>query len=121
MGLSRKAGMTVRKLKWNQLVSAGSFDERASTSAWNVSRQGLRIFPGYKAKVEVVAETSGIVTVFLEALRNPATSQPLLRASAELDRKSIVTDGNSRMLQQEAAAMALISADHPCTYIAQSI
>ena len=121
IGLFGKAGMAAGNLKWNGLVPAGSFDERASTSAWNVSRQGLRVFPGYKAEVEVVAETNGLVPVFLEVLLNPTTSQPLFRASAELDRKSIVTDGNSRMLQQEAAAMALISADHPCTYIAQSV
>ena len=44
MGHFGKAGMATRKLKWNRLVSAGSFDERASTSAWNVSRQGLRVF-----------------------------------------------------------------------------
>ena len=61
--------MAARKLKWNRLVSAGSFDERASTSAWNVSRQGLRVFPGYKAEVEVVAETNGLVPVFLEVLQ----------------------------------------------------
>ena len=48
MGLFGKAGMAARKLKWNRLVSAGSFDEWASTSAWNVSRQGLRVFPHAK-------------------------------------------------------------------------
>ena len=93
MGLFGKAGMAARKLKWNRLVYAGSFVERASTSAW--SRQGLRVFPCHKAEVEVVAETNGLVPVFLEVLQNPATSQPLFRASAELDGKSIVTDGNS--------------------------
>ena len=95
MVLFGRARMAARKLKWNRLVSAGSFDERASTSAWNVSCQGLRVFPGYKAEGEVVAETNGLVPVFLEVLQNPATSQPLFRASAELDGKSIVADGNS--------------------------
>ena len=76
------------------------------------NRQGLRISPGYKAEVEVVAETNGLVPVFLEVLRHPATSQPLFRASAELDRKSIVADGNSSTLRREAASATLISADH---------
>ena len=71
LGLFGKAGMAARKLKWNRVVSAGSFDERASTSAWNVSRQGLRVFPGYKAEVEVVAETNGLVPVFLESFAKP--------------------------------------------------
>ena len=37
MCLIEKAGMAARKLKWNRLVSAGSFDEQALTSAWNLA------------------------------------------------------------------------------------
>ena len=124
MGLFGKAGMAARKLKWNRLVSAGSFDERASTSAWNVSRQGLRVFPGYKAEVEVVAETNGLVPVFLEVLQNPATSQPLFRASAELDRKSIVpteTPAIHLSMQRYSTVCHLFSTGSPAhTKTAQS-